>query len=186
MRFRFFFSSPSPLLNHKKSYSNSRTQLDLVKRSSAPGIVCERFCCGPPAVCEPCERPAPEPWRMEDFYTSEYGILTLTLCWKWQFFPEHVGNEEIRTIRGNMIPVSFFILLSSFCPNPFANFAKDKYSSPRTYGPATPSARSCGLLCLKHFNVSNASQKRSSCYSYLLVLDPDLVAGGRLKHAEAI
>lgn len=161
MRFRFFLLPLSS--SHTATVGYSWT--DLVKRSSAPGIVCERFCCGPPAVCEPCKRPAPEPWRMEDFYTSEYGILTLTLCWKWQFFPENVGNEEIRRIRGNMIPdipvsfFNFFILLSGF------PFAKDKCSSPRTSGPATPSARSCGLLCLKHFNVSNASQKRSLCYS---------------------
>ncbi|CAJ1353665.1 unnamed protein product [Effrenium voratum] len=39
--------------------------------SARQGIVCERFCCGPPEVCEPA---APmKAWKLDDFYHSEYG-----------------------------------------------------------------------------------------------------------------
>ena len=33
--------------------------------------MCERFCCGPPLVCEPGD----ESWKTDDFYASDYGFL---------------------------------------------------------------------------------------------------------------
>lgn len=38
-----------------------------------PGIVCERFCCGPPTVCEP-DGENEVAWKSEKFYNSEYGL----------------------------------------------------------------------------------------------------------------
>ncbi|CAE7226355.1 tropC [Symbiodinium necroappetens] len=49
--------------------------------SAGQGIVCERFCCGPPAICEADEpRAKSTEWKLDDYYRSAYGGLGLHQC----------------------------------------------------------------------------------------------------------
>ena len=161
MRFRFF--SPPPLLfsttkNHTAtvgySWTLSSARLHQALFVSASAVAPLQFASHASGHLQ-----SPGGWRISTPLSME--------SWHWHcvgngnFFRKMLETKKFEQFEGTWFQFPFLILLS-FCPNPFA---KDKCSSPRTSGPATPSARSCGLLCLKHFNVSNASQKRSSCYS---------------------
>ncbi|CAE7429833.1 vldW [Symbiodinium sp. CCMP2592] len=65
--------------------------------SAVQGIVCERFCCGPPEICEAtCDgrQAKSAKWKLDDYYRSAYGKV---------FFPANVWPSSCERLKPAML-----------------------------------------------------------------------------------
>ncbi|CAE7526072.1 vldW [Symbiodinium natans] len=68
--------------------------------SAVQGVICERFCCGPPSICEvksdklEAKSTGLDAWKLDDFYRSEYGEV---------FFPENVWPSDCDALKRAML-----------------------------------------------------------------------------------